>query len=99
MKRLPEAIKDFDKAIELDSEDVESFFNRGNAKFEMNNFKGAIQDYASALALSPKDRECLYNKAIAEYNVGNTDAVCHDLEEAAKLGDSMAAEVIKQLCK
>ncbi len=99
LKKYPEAIKDFDKAITLDSLDVESFFNRANAKFELKDYKGAIADYKSALTLDPKDRECYYNKAIAEYSVGNLEDVCHDLEQAAKFGDTMAAEVIKQLCK
>jgi tetratricopeptide (TPR) repeat protein len=99
MKNYTAAIKDFNQAITLDSEDVESFFNRGNAKFEMKDYKGATADYAFALTLDPKDKQCYYNKAIAEYNLGNMDVVCHDLEQAAKLGDTMAKEVIKELCK
>jgi len=99
LKKYPEAINDFNKAIELDSMDVESFFNRGNAKYEMKNYKDAISDYSFALSLNPKDRQCYYNKAIAEYNLGDMENVCRDLEQAAKLGDSMAAEVIKELCK
>jgi tetratricopeptide (TPR) repeat protein len=99
LKEYTNAINDFSESIKLDSLDIEALFNRGNAKFELKHYKGAIQDYTSALSLNPKDKECYYNRAIAEYSGGNSDDACTDLEKASKLGDAMAKEVIREICR
>ena len=45
----PQAIAGYDKCIELEPQVSETYFLRGNAKAEMENYEAAIQDYELAL--------------------------------------------------
>ena len=40
------AIEYFSKAIELDPNNAEAYFNRGNAKFNLSNYTGAFEDFS-----------------------------------------------------
>ena len=48
-----QAIINFDKAIELKSDYVYSYQDRGNAYLRQKNYAGAITDYTKAIALKP----------------------------------------------
>ena len=48
-----EAVKFFNRAIELKADYAEAFLSRGNAFFKMGNHKRAIWDYDKAIELSP----------------------------------------------
>ena len=59
------AIKDYDKAIEINPKYVEAYNNRGTAKCLLGQFESAIKDYNSSLALNPNDELAKNCKAIA----------------------------------
>jgi tetratricopeptide (TPR) repeat protein len=48
-----DALQDFDKAIELAPFDAVTFFDRGNLKIEMKDYKGAIMDFNKTCSLDP----------------------------------------------
>ncbi|MCX7704465.1 MAG: tetratricopeptide repeat protein, partial [Planctomycetota bacterium] len=48
------AIRDYDRAIELNPEYAEALYNRGVAKSKMGDWAGAIADFDEALELKPK---------------------------------------------
>lgn len=52
-KDYPEAIKQFSKAIEIDQNYVEAFYNRGVAYQYSGNKKSAEKDFRSALSIFP----------------------------------------------
>ncbi len=45
------ALRDFNKAIELDPADARSYFNRGLVHFSLNNNQAALQDFTHAIRL------------------------------------------------
>lgn len=45
---------DYTKAIELNPNDADYYYQRGNALFKMNDLEGAIRDYKIANELNPK---------------------------------------------
>ena len=47
--KIAEAIPVFDLAIQADSANYKPWFNRGNAKMELENFKEALADFNIAL--------------------------------------------------
>jgi tetratricopeptide (TPR) repeat protein len=98
MNDYASAVEDYNTAIAADSDDVEMFYNRGNAKFEMKDFKGAIEDYNKVIFINPKDAESYYNRAISKYNLGERESACNDLSMALKYGDKVAGDVMRELC-
>jgi tetratricopeptide (TPR) repeat protein len=66
-RKLMEAKKDFDDAIELDPLDSTIFFNRGNAflNWEPQLFDLAHKDYDEALSLAPYNAKIWHSKGLA----------------------------------
>jgi len=48
------------KIIIQDINNVEAFYNRGTAYFELKQFEQAIQDFNKAIELNPNDAEAYY---------------------------------------
>ena len=55
LKQFEEAIKNFDKAIEINSEDHESWQFRGASKFRLNQYEEAIKNFDKAIEIDPKN--------------------------------------------
>ena len=51
------AIKDFDKAIELDPKDSGCYYWRGRCYYFLDKNKRAIKDFDKAIELNPKDSD------------------------------------------
>ena len=49
--QLQQAIKDYDKAIELNPQDAIAYFNRGIAYGKLGNYQQAIKDFKTAARL------------------------------------------------
>lgn len=48
------AISDYNKAIEIDSNNVHAYAGRGNAKYNLKDYYGAISDCNKAIKISSK---------------------------------------------
>ena len=46
---LQGSISDFTKAIELNKDNWEAYYNRGLSKAKLQNYSGAISDYSTAI--------------------------------------------------
>ena len=58
------AIADYSTAIDLDSEDGNAYYHRGNAFNFLQEYKQAIMDYDWCIALEPNHYNAYYNRAI-----------------------------------
>ena len=47
------AIADFNQAIKLNPEDADAYYNRGLARFDLEDYQGAIADFTQAIQLNP----------------------------------------------
>jgi Flp pilus assembly protein TadD len=72
---------------------------RGNAKFELKNFKGAIEDYNKGITIDPKNANLYLARGVVRYGSGQKDLGCLDLNKAKELGSIQANEVINKYCK
>jgi serine/threonine protein kinase/tetratricopeptide (TPR) repeat protein len=57
-----DAIKHFDKAIELDPEYSDAYYERGTCYLKIGNFVPGILDFSRALELNPRIADQVYNK-------------------------------------
>jgi tetratricopeptide (TPR) repeat protein len=80
------AILDFNKAIELNPENKEAFFERGMSKSKLKDYRGAILDF---------------NKAIELYTVSVNFCVERHLQDSAEFWSKILAKVYynRGLCK
>jgi len=64
MGRYEEAVKSFDKAIDLNPEDSLAYNNRGTVFEKMGRLDKAFEDYKKAASLSPNDFKAYYNLGV-----------------------------------
>jgi len=81
LKKYPEAIEEYDKALVIDPNFKEAHNGKGNALFLLGRYEEAIKEYDKALAIDPNDEEAhnkkgfvlfwhlgRYEEAIKEYD-------------------------------
>ena len=80
------AIKDYDKAIEINSGIERWFFERGNAKFDgLKDYKGAIADYSRAIELDHRYLFAYYNRASAKDELGDVEGTIKDCNKVIEI--------------
>jgi tetratricopeptide (TPR) repeat protein len=107
-----EAIKLYDKAIELNPTVAQAYFNRGACKGNNIDFEEAIKDYDKAIELNPEYMEAYGNRGNAKINIftskGNldptpeqTESACADFHKSVSLGDKTIGteDMIYLYCK
>lgn len=93
------AIMDFSKAIQINPNLAQAYYNRGLAKMKLNDLQGAIEDYTKAIQINPNFAGAYVGRGLAKYALGDTNGACMDLKMAAKLGFSLANDLIEIYCK
>ncbi|HEC56454.1 MAG TPA: tetratricopeptide repeat protein [Candidatus Syntrophoarchaeum butanivorans] len=84
-EKYDEAIKDFDKAIELNPDDAEAYHNRGIAYTKLGEYDEAIKDFDKAIELNPDDAEAYHNRGNAYARLGEYERAREDMLHAGNL--------------
>ena len=92
-----EAVKAFDKALELDQKDAIIYVARGVAFLNLENHKQAIDDFTKALELDEKIAEAYYNRGFVYFNLGEHKQAITDFKAAAKMGLDPAIEYLMSM--
>ena len=82
---LPAAIEAYSKAIELDSENPETWYDRGVAFTETGQPQEAIDDYTKAVELDPEFSIAWNNRAAAFASIGDHQAAIRDCSRAIEI--------------
>ena len=84
--RLEEAIRSYDRAIDIEPAMVHALINRANAYTRMNRFEDALDDYGQALFYSQgRDPLVFYNRSLAYEKLGRKAEAREDLVRALQL--------------
>ncbi len=105
-----DAIRHFDKLLELVPTDAEGYFLRGTAKSNIMEIDGSIQDYDLAIKYNPDYMEAYANRGVQKINkipvnekTGNKidclEDPCRDLLKAKRMGDSAVDDMIYLYCQ
>jgi len=78
---------------------AEDYVNKGVAKYEKGDYRGAIQDFNKAIELKPNDALLYGLRGSAKIRLGQIDSGCLDLSKAGELGEITAYDMIKQYCQ
>lgn len=87
---LPAALKDFDRAVKLNSQNDRAFANRGRARAMSGDLQGALQDLDRAVSLAPKDPVNYVNRGLARSIAGNYEGALQDENTAIRLNPQLA---------
>ena len=84
--RHEEAIHDFDKAIELDSQNSYAYNLRGFSKAELGKHEEAIHDFDKAIELDePQDTYAYHNRGLSKAKLGRHEEAIHDFDKFIEL--------------
>lgn len=78
LRKVPEALEDFNKAIASGISTPKLFMNRGKCLVILNRPKEAIPDLAKSLTLEPKSAETYYFRAVAHEKTDNLQGALED---------------------
>lgn len=92
------AIRDLNKAIELNPTFEKAFLQRGLSKGLLKDNRGAIADFSKAIKLNPDYVDAYFWRGASKIDIGDKDGGCLDLSKAGELGDDTAYEFIKKYC-
>jgi tetratricopeptide (TPR) repeat protein len=80
-----EAIALYDKAIEIDPNNVKVLVTKGEILYELARFKEAIALYDKAIEIEPKFKEAWYNKGLALAKLGRYQAALSCFDKAIEI--------------
>lgn len=86
LKNYEEALKDYDKAIELDPQFSKAYNNRGKAHFALGNYQQAIIDMKRSVEIDPLYARAYYNLSLAYSKLGHADEASANYKKAESLG-------------
>ena len=89
-ERYDDAIEDFSRAIEKDSNDVEAYNLRGRAYTRQKNYDDALKDYNEAIRLNPDYAETFLNRGTTYYDQKEYKDAIVDYDEAIRLKSDYA---------
>jgi tetratricopeptide (TPR) repeat protein len=89
---------DYKKAIDINPNNAFIYNNRGSAKGELKDFKGALQDFNKAIELNTKYARAFVGRGAAKFSRGDKEGAYLDWSRTGELGYTDAYEMIKKFC-
>jgi tetratricopeptide (TPR) repeat protein len=87
------AIPDFDKAIELNPDFADAYFNRGCAKGSLEQIADALADFDAAIHLNPDYVDAYCTRALVKSALGCTREAMQDLQTALKFAEQTVVHI------
>lgn len=78
-------ISEFNKAISLNPNHVESIYNRAKAKFKLKLVEDCLEDFALALTIMPENPVLFSERAVVYYHLEENQNALNDLNKAVSL--------------
>jgi tetratricopeptide (TPR) repeat protein len=86
LERYFDAIRDFDKVIELNPNDVMAYLNRGIVNIGVKQHYAAIKDFNKTIELNPNDALAYLYRGYAYYKAGCPwDLADQDIQTAKRI--------------
>jgi tetratricopeptide (TPR) repeat protein len=87
---LDRAIEDYNKAIQLNPNLAEAYYNRGVAYDDKGQYNEAIKDFDEAIRINPNLVEAYCNRGVAYYAKGQYNEAIKDFDEAIRINPNLA---------
>jgi tetratricopeptide (TPR) repeat protein len=93
----PRAGADYTAALRWTPRATEVLVNRGQARFELRNLKGALADYNRSLALAPSRTDALEGRGLVRLSTGNLLGARSDFDRVLR-ADPYSAAALGNRC-
>jgi tetratricopeptide (TPR) repeat protein len=90
-QRYDEAIAEFNKAIEIDPDFADAYYNRGIANSKKGNLNQAISDYTKAIQINPNDSDSYYNRGLVYHKKNDFNQAISDYTKAIQISPDATA--------
>jgi len=90
------AIDCYTKALEINPDYKQFYYDRGTLKIEINDFEGALEDYTHSIIYDPKNGRTYYLRGMAKIQLEDKAGALIDFTKAGEFGCSEGAEAIKK---
>lgn len=87
---------DLDSVIKIAPDFVYAYYNRGNVKSMLKDYRGAIDDYNKAIELNKDFADAYFNRGLTYIFIGENKRGITDLSKAGELGLFTAYNIIKR---
>ena len=85
-RKFLEAIKEFDKAIEIDPRNFEGWFSRGLTKNLLKQYEEATKDFDKAIEIEPEDYTCWRLRGQSKGGLEQYEEAIKDFDKAIEYG-------------
>ena len=92
------AISDFNKAIEINPNDADHYYNRSRSYYFLKDYYQAISDSTKAIKFNSKYEKAFAVRGISKKNIGDIKGACSDWRKASSLGNEDAAKWVRNQC-
>ncbi len=82
----------------LFSQTETDYFEIGNAKYDLEDHRGAVLDYTKAIEINTKYSKAYYYRGFTKNLLGDKNGGCLDWSKAGELGYADAYDMIKKYC-
>jgi len=79
------AIKDFNKAIEINPKYANAYYDRGLAKAKLGDYRGALKDYNKTIEINPKHKMAYAFRGVAKANLGDYRGAIEDYNKTIEI--------------
>jgi tetratricopeptide (TPR) repeat protein len=86
MNTIAGSIKFQENNAELDPNNANAYYKRGNSKFDLKDYNGAIADYTKAIELDPNNANAYYKRGVSKAYFKDYDNACKDVKKAQSMG-------------
>ena len=84
-ERAEMSLVDYSKAIELNPNDADAYYNKGCTYGEAGEYDKAIADYSKVIEMDPSSADAYYNRGCAYSEKGEVDKAVGNLKRCIEL--------------
>jgi protein O-mannosyl-transferase len=96
LRKVPEALADFDKAVKAGIVTPKLFLNRGKCKVMMQQWLEAVIDLSKSLELEPKSHEAYFFRALARDKANDHVAALEDYTKSIELNENNVEALVNR---
>ncbi|OBQ35943.1 MAG: hypothetical protein AN485_12500, partial [Anabaena sp. MDT14b] len=79
------AITDYNQVIQINPDDIDAYYCRGNAHFDLGKYAAAIADYTQVIKMNFHYVNAYYNRGNALLEIADKQGAVEDFHKAANL--------------
>jgi len=97
--KLEDALKEFNRAIELNPKNSQFYFLRSLVYVKQGNLERSNNDLNKSIELNPKQDAAYNNRGLNKMKLGDTISACGDFSKSLELGNKNAIGNFNMYCK